>query len=82
MRKVVSLTKGKEQFKHNDWLMFDAILESGAEVNIVRPEEPGDKLRIFKVVRNRGFRHQLAAFDKRNRVSNLRKGMQFFYMKK
>lgn len=82
MRKIVSLTKGKEELKHGDWLMFDVILESGTEVNVVRPDEPGDKLRIFKVIRNRGFRHQLSAFDKRNRVGSLSKGMQFFYIKK
>lgn len=82
MRKIVTLTQSKEDFKHGDWLMFDVILKSGTEVNIVRPDEPGNKLRIFKVVKNRGFKHQLAAFDKQDKVSMLKKGMQFFYMTK
>ena len=81
MKGIVKLTQGKKEFKHGDWLMFDIILKSGTEVNIVKPEESGNKLRIFKVIKNRGFRHQLGAFDKRNSVRGLEKGMQFFYIK-
>ena len=81
MKKIVSLVQGKKDFKHGDWLMFDVILKSGTEVNIVRPDESGNKLRIFKVIKNRGFKHQLAAFDKRSKIRDLERGMQFFYMK-
>ena len=82
MRKIVKLTQSKDEVKHGDWLMFDIMLKPGTEVNIVRQDELGDKLRIFKVARNRGFRHQLSAFDKRNKASRLKKGMQFFYIEK
>lgn len=82
MRKIVQLTQSKEEFKHGDWLMFDVVLKPGTEVNIVREDEPGDKLRVFKVVKNRGFRHQLSAFDKRSKARDLSKGMQFFYIEK
>lgn len=82
MRKIVTLTQSKKNFKHGDWLMFDVILKSGTEVNIVRPNEPGNKLRIFKVIKNRGFRHQLSAFEDQKEVIALEGGMQFFYMTK
>jgi hypothetical protein len=81
MRKIVALTQGKKEFKHGDWLSFDIILKPGTEVNVVKQDESGDKLRIFTVIKNKGFRHQMAAFDKRNRVGSLVKGMQFFYIK-
>lgn len=80
MRNIVSLVRGKEEFKHGDWLLFDRMLKVGAEINVVKPDESGDKIRVFRVIGIRGFKHQLAAYDKRNRVKGLEKGMKFIYL--
>lgn len=82
IKEIVTLVKGKKEFKHGDWLMFDVWLPIGTEVNIVKPSESGDSIRVFKVIKKRGFLHQLSAFDKRNKVSMLEKGLQFLYIKK
>jgi hypothetical protein len=82
MKKIISLSRSKDSFKHGDWLMLTDILKVGDEVNIVKPDEPGDKIRVFRVIKNRGFLHQFSACDKRSHVSGLEKGMRFLCISK
>jgi len=81
MKKIVTLKSDRENFKNGDWLTFDKFLDINDEVNVVKPEEPARKLRVFKVMQRNGFRHKMLCFDKRNRVSGLKKGMKFLYLK-
>ena len=67
--------------KNGKWVLFGKILKIGTEINIKKPDEYTDKIRVYKVLKVRGFKHYITPIDKRNKVGGLKKGMQFLFIK-